>query len=42
MDESDKLHLIELNSGPQVNHFIQNNGEAQIVDMYEKILAKCF
>lgn len=38
IDHDDNLHLIELNSGPQVNNYISSNGEAPVVDMYEHIL----
>lgn len=39
-DKNDQLYLLELNSGPQVNHFIQNNGKEQIIEMYTKVLRK--
>ncbi len=42
LDEHDELYLLELNSGPQVNHFIASNGEAPVVEMYSKILKACF
>lgn len=41
LDENDKLWLLELNSGPKVDHFIQNNGEEKVVQMYSKILQSC-
>jgi glutathione synthase/RimK-type ligase-like ATP-grasp enzyme len=42
IDEQDQLHLLELNSGPQVNHFIANNGEKPVVEMYARILGEWF
>lgn len=42
LDENDQLFLIELNSGPQVNHFIENNGDEPIIDMYETVLKQYF
>ena len=42
VDEQDTLHLIEINSGPQVNHFIEKNGETLIIDMYENILKRYY
>lgn len=40
LDEQDQLHVLELNSGPKVNHFAANNGEEGVVQMYSKILQK--
>lgn len=42
LDENDQLFLLELNSGPQVNHYIASNGEAPVVEMYSQILQKYF
>ncbi len=41
VDESDQLWLLELNSGPKVNHFVENNGEAAVIEMYSRILQRC-
>lgn len=41
LDADDNLWLLELNSGPKVNHFIQNNGADAVVEMYSKILTSC-
>ena len=38
IDHNDELHLLELNSGPQVNNFIACNGEEPVVQMYSYIL----
>ncbi|MCJ8268770.1 MAG: hypothetical protein MJK04_05125 [Psychrosphaera sp.] len=42
LNEQDELYLLELNSGPQVNHFIQSNGEGPVVEMYSNILKAYF
>ncbi len=42
IDENDEFHLIELNSGPKVNHFIQSHGDKAVVEMYRKILNAYF
>lgn len=42
LDQNNQLFLIELNSGPQVNHFVQNHGDEQIIQMYEKIFTSYY
>lgn len=39
-DENGKFWLIETNVHPGFSHFVKDNGEARLVDMYEKILKK--
>ncbi|MCX4026596.1 alpha-L-glutamate ligase [Endozoicomonas sp. SM1973] len=39
-DTSNNLFLVELNSGPKFNHFIQFNGEELIIEMYKTIFKK--
>jgi len=34
----DELYLLELNSGPRFDHFIQDHGRVPIIHMYEQIL----
>ena len=36
----DALHLLELNSGPRFDHFIESNGPEQVISMYKKILSQ--
>lgn len=40
LDENDQLYCLELNSGPKVNHFIENNNADAVVQMYSYILKK--
>jgi len=40
LDESGKFWLIETNVHPGFSYFVKDNGEAKLVDMYEKILKK--
>jgi glutathione synthase/RimK-type ligase-like ATP-grasp enzyme len=42
IDEQDNCHLIELNSGPKVNHFIKSHGDKAVVKMYCDILQQYF
>lgn len=41
VDINGDWHLIELNSSPKFTHFIQHNGENQVVEMYRTILLHC-
>ena len=34
------VYLLELNSGPRFDHFIESNGPEHVISMYEKILSK--
>ena len=33
-DEQDNLHLIEINSAPKFNHFLENNDPDWVLNMY--------
>ena len=39
LDEQDTLHLIEINSAPKFNHFLQNNELDWVLNMYCETLA---
>ena len=39
VDEHGKLHLIELNSKPCFEKFVENKGDKEIVEIYKKMLA---
>ena len=34
------LYVLELNSGPRFDHFIESNGPEQVISMYKKILSQ--
>lgn len=40
IDKKNKFHLIELNTTPGFSHFIESNGEEEIIKVYEKIFKK--
>ncbi len=39
-DWHDKYRLLEMNSGPKYDHYIQSYGEQEIITLFEKILCK--
>ena len=38
LDEKDQLYLLEINASPTYEYFVKNNGEKELIKIYEKIL----
>ena len=38
LDKKDQLYLLEINASPTYEYFVKNNGEEELIKIYEKIL----